>query len=118
MGVGRGGLTLRTRSPNRGRVGALSQSERPRHGGWTHVVESPEVPGRFARWGCHISDGFRVCLRARTTDQVRDFYTTATALGATSDGDPGFRPEYSNRYHAAFIRDPDVNGTEVVTFVE
>ena len=64
-----------------------------------------------------VSDGFHVCLRARTTDQVNAFHTIATGLGAESDGDPGLRPEYSNNYYAAFIRDRDGNRIEVVTFV-
>jgi catechol 2,3-dioxygenase-like lactoylglutathione lyase family enzyme len=64
-----------------------------------------------------ISDGFHVCLRARTADQVRDFHARAVVLGAQSDGEPGFRLEYSGSYYAAFIRDRDGNRIEVVTFV-
>lgn len=48
---------------------------------------------------------------------MRDFHTRAVALGAQSDGEPGFRPEYSVSYYAAFIRDRDGNRIEVVTFV-
>lgn len=33
------------------------------------------------------------------------------------DGAPGLRPEYNQRYYAAFIRDPDGNRIEAVTFV-
>ena len=63
------------------------------------------------------SDGFHVCLRASTTGQVQEFHRLATTLGAQSDGEPGLRPEYSDRYYAAFIRDRDGNRIEVVTFV-
>ena len=48
---------------------------------------------------------------------MRDFHTRAVALGAQSDGEPGFRPEYSESYYAAFILDKDGNRIEVVTFV-
>ena len=37
-------------------------------------------------------------------------------LGAP-DGAPGMRPEYNAAYYAAFIRDPDGNRIEAVTFV-
>lgn len=62
--------------------------------------------------------GHHVCLRARTPAQVDAFYRTALAGGATSDGEPGLRPEYNDAYYAAFIRDPDGNRIEVVTFIE
>lgn len=64
-----------------------------------------------------VSDGFHVCLRARTTDEVKEFHRLATSLGAQSDGEPGHRPEYFDGYYAAFIRDKDNNRIEVVTFV-
>ena len=47
---------------------------------------------------------------------VDEFHSRALALGASSDGQPGFRPEYHERYYAAFIIDPDGNRVEVVTF--
>jgi catechol 2,3-dioxygenase-like lactoylglutathione lyase family enzyme len=65
-----------------------------------------------------ISDGFHVCLRALSIQQVEDFFNTAVALGAKSDGAPGYRAEYSNSYFAAFVIDPDGNKIEVVTFVD
>ena len=41
----------------------------------------------------------------------------ALAGGGMSDGVPGLRPDYNERYYAAFIRDPDGNRIEAVTFV-
>ena len=38
--------------------------------------------------------------------------------GGTSDGAPGLRPQHGDGYYAAFIRDPDGNRIEAVTFVE
>ncbi len=61
--------------------------------------------------------GAHVCLRARTSDAVDAFYKAAIDAGGTDDGPPGLRPEYSDRYYAAFIRDPDGNRIEVVTFL-
>jgi catechol 2,3-dioxygenase-like lactoylglutathione lyase family enzyme len=62
--------------------------------------------------------GVHVCLRAMSREAVDAFHAAALAAGGTSDGAPGFRPEYNASYYAAFIRDPDGNRIEAVTFVE
>ena len=61
--------------------------------------------------------GVHICLRALSTDVVDAFHTAALACGGTSDGAPGPRAEYNYRYYAAFVRDPDGNRIEAVTFV-
>ena len=61
--------------------------------------------------------GTHICLRARTTDAVDVFHETAIDAGGSDDGPPGMRREYNDRYYAAFIRDPDGNRIEVVTFL-
>lgn len=98
--------------------------------GFKKLIEMPVTVG-FGRkhpefWLNHrpemnergLDEGFHVCLRARTIDAVQAFHEAATAAGAESDGAPGPRPQYSDRYYAAFIRDRDGNRIEVVTFVE
>jgi catechol 2,3-dioxygenase-like lactoylglutathione lyase family enzyme len=62
--------------------------------------------------------GAHVCLRARTTEMVDAFHAAALAAGGTSDGAPGLRPQHGEGYYAAFIRDPDGNRVEAVTFLE
>ena len=62
--------------------------------------------------------GMHVCLRARGKYVVDTFYATALRDGATSETPPGLRPEYNDRYYAAFIRDADCNRVEVVTFLD
>jgi len=61
--------------------------------------------------------GAHVCVRARSAEAVDAFYRAALDAGATSDGPPGPRPEYWPGYYAAFIRDPDGNRIETVTFL-
>jgi catechol 2,3-dioxygenase-like lactoylglutathione lyase family enzyme len=61
--------------------------------------------------------GAHVCLRARTTGIVDAFHAAALAAGGECDGAPGLRPQHGNGYYAAFIRDPDGNRIEAVTFV-
>ena len=63
-----------------------------------------------------ISDGFHVCLRTSSTESVVAFYQAAIENGGSSDGEPGYRMEYTHNYYAAFVQDSDGNKIEVVTF--
>ena len=65
-----------------------------------------------------VSSGSHICFRARTIDMVNAFHAAAITAGGTSDGAPGLRPQHGGGYYAAFIRDPDGNRIEAVTFVE
>ena len=61
--------------------------------------------------------GAHVCLRARSTEEVDAFHAAALAQGGISDGAPGLRPhDGEGGYYAAYIRDPDGNRIEAVTF--
>ncbi len=62
--------------------------------------------------------GAHVCFRSRSTEMVDAFHAAALAAGGSSDGAPGLRPhDGEGGYYAAFIRDPDGNRIEAVTFV-
>ena len=61
--------------------------------------------------------GVHICLRATDTRAVEDFHAAALNAGGTSDGAPGLRTEYHSSYYAAFVRDPDGNRIEAVTFL-
>ena len=63
-----------------------------------------------------ISDGFHVCLRARSVEIVRSFCEAVLELDGEIDDEPGYREEYTHNYYAAFVTDPDGNRIEVVTF--
>jgi catechol 2,3-dioxygenase-like lactoylglutathione lyase family enzyme len=62
--------------------------------------------------------GLHIGLRAPDTGAVDAFHAAALAAGARSDGAPGKRPQYSDHYYAAFIRDFDGNRIEAVTFLK
>jgi catechol 2,3-dioxygenase-like lactoylglutathione lyase family enzyme len=64
------------------------------------------------------NSGAHVCFRARSTDLVVAFHAAALAAGGADDGAPGLRPQHGEGYYAAFIRDPDGNRIEAVTFVK
>jgi catechol 2,3-dioxygenase-like lactoylglutathione lyase family enzyme len=61
--------------------------------------------------------GVHICLRAPDSAAVDAFYAAALKFGGASDGAPGLRKEYYSDYYAAFIRDPDGNRIEAVTFL-
>jgi catechol 2,3-dioxygenase-like lactoylglutathione lyase family enzyme len=61
--------------------------------------------------------GVHICLRASDAAAVDAFHAAALAGGGTSDGAPGLRQKYHDNYYAAFIRDPDGNRIEAVTFL-
>ncbi len=61
--------------------------------------------------------GVHICLRAPDAAAVDAFHAAALKAGGTSDGAAGLRPEYHASYYAAFIRDPDGNRIEAVTFL-
>jgi catechol 2,3-dioxygenase-like lactoylglutathione lyase family enzyme len=47
---------------------------------------------------------------------VRRFHQTAIENGGTDEGEPGLRPHYNAHYYGAFVRDPDGNKIEAVTY--
>ncbi|MFL6806741.1 MAG: VOC family protein [Xanthobacteraceae bacterium] len=62
--------------------------------------------------------GVHLALRARGADVVDAFHRAALAAGGACDGPPGLRPGDSDGYYAAFVRDPDGNRIEAVTFLD
>jgi catechol 2,3-dioxygenase-like lactoylglutathione lyase family enzyme len=70
----------------------------------------PGMPSVASESGCHI------CLRAKSESEIDAFHGAALSAGGESDGAPSLRPHDRVRYYAAFIRDPDGNRIEAVTF--
>jgi catechol 2,3-dioxygenase-like lactoylglutathione lyase family enzyme len=61
--------------------------------------------------------GFHLALQASDRPAVDAFYMAAMENGATDDGPPGLRPQYTETYYAAFVIDPDGYKIEAVTYV-
>jgi len=76
---------------------------------WVNLRD--DAAARDAREGAHVA------LRAASPAAVDEFHAAALAAGGVSDGAPGLRPAHEEGYYAAFIRDPDGNRIEAVTFV-
>jgi len=60
--------------------------------------------------------GGHIALRAASEEAVRAFHAAALAAGGASDGEPGPRQAALTTYFGAFIRDPDGNKLEAVSF--
>ena len=55
-----------------------------------------------------------VAFRAVNREGVDRFYAEGLKAGGRDNGKPGMRTDYSPRYYAAFLIDPDGNNVEAV----
>ncbi len=63
-----------------------------------------------------VGNGVHIAFAAEKRAMVDEFHRVALANGGTDAGAPGLRPEYDDHYYGAFVRDPDGNKVEAVTF--
>jgi catechol 2,3-dioxygenase-like lactoylglutathione lyase family enzyme len=61
-----------------------------------------------------VTTGAHIAFRAPDEAAVNRWHEAALAGGGADNGPPGLRPEYSGRYYAAFVLDPDGNNVEAV----
>ena len=61
-----------------------------------------------------VTTGAHIAFPAPDEVSVERWYAQAIRNGGTDNGAPGLRPEYSGRYYAAFLLDPDGNNVEAV----
>ena len=61
-------------------------------------------------------NGVHVAFEVEHRAAVDRFFAVALSHGGSGDGPPGLRPEYDAHYYAAFVRDPDGNKIEALTF--
>jgi catechol 2,3-dioxygenase-like lactoylglutathione lyase family enzyme len=61
-----------------------------------------------------VTTGAHIAFVASDDGAVQRWHEAALRNGATDNGAPGLRPEYSGRYYAAFVLDPDGNNVEAV----
>jgi predicted lactoylglutathione lyase len=57
-----------------------------------------------------------IAFKAKTKDQVKEFYKVAMENGAKDNGKPGPRKIYTPTYYAAFIVDFDNNNIEACLY--
>lgn len=74
-------------------------------------------PGAPALWLYESKDatgGTHVAFAARDRAAVTAFHAAGLKAGATDNGAPGLRADYSPTYYASFLLDPDGNNVEAV----
>jgi catechol 2,3-dioxygenase-like lactoylglutathione lyase family enzyme len=66
---------------------------------WLLVSKKPVKPD--------MESGLHFCFQAKNRAAVDAFHAAALKAGATDNGKPGVRADYSSKYYAAFVVDPD-----------
>ena len=61
-----------------------------------------------------VTTGAHIAFPAGDAGSVERWHAAAVRNGGTDIGPPGLRPEYTGRYYAAFVLDPDGNNVEAV----
>lgn len=92
----------------------MKEDEISAHYGSGHLIFSIIVPidGKPAS----IGNGSHIAFDAEDRSMVDSFHRAALAHGGSEDGAPGIRRDYDAHYYGAFVRDPDGNKIEAVTF--
>jgi catechol 2,3-dioxygenase-like lactoylglutathione lyase family enzyme len=80
--------------------------------GTFHFSIQVPVDGKAAT----VGNGSHIAFAVENREMVDRFHTVALANGGVSDGNPGLRPHYDANYYGAFVRDPDGNKLEAVTY--
>jgi len=101
-----------------GAIGYAKLEVRPATVGFGKTYPEFWINLRAAMAPVAADSGAHVGLRVRTADLVDAFHAAALAAGGTCDGAPGLRPQHGDGYYAGFIRDPDGNRVEAVTFLK
>ena len=101
-----------------GAIGYAKLEVRPATVGFGKTYPEFWINLRAAMVPVGADSGAHVGLRVRSADLVDAFHAAALAAGGTCDGAPGLRPQHGEGYYAGFIRDPDGNRVEAVTFLK
>ena len=59
-------------------------------------------------------NGAMVAFQATSASQVDQCYEAGMSNGGVDEGKPGPRPQYSQGYYGAYLRDPDGNKVHIV----
>ena len=63
-----------------------------------------------------VGNGTHVAFLASSREVVRSFHAAALAAGGSDEGAPGLRPQYTEHYYGAYVRDPDGNKLQAVCY--
>src|SRR3546814_11552422 len=80
--------------------------------GFPHVVIRRPADGRPFQRG----NGYHVAFLAPDEETVQRFHAAALDNGGSDEGGPGLRRFYAPDYYGAYLRDPDGNKLQAVTY--
>ncbi|MBK5073022.1 VOC family protein [Budviciaceae bacterium CWB-B4] len=63
-------------------------------------------------------NGVMAAFNAPDIHTIDRLHAVALANGGTSEGAPGFRPQYGEGFYSAYVRDPDGNKLAFVYYVK
>jgi len=75
-----------------------------------------DAPGLWLHASKEPVKGVHVCFSAPSRKAVEHFHQEGLRAGGKDNGKPGVRTDYSPKYYAAFLIDPDGNNVEAVCF--
>jgi catechol 2,3-dioxygenase-like lactoylglutathione lyase family enzyme len=82
--------------------------------GATEVALGPEGSEDLVLREGEPAAAVHVAFAAHDQGTVDAFHAAALEAGGTDNGEPGRRPDYHERYYAAYVLDPDGNNVEAV----
>ena len=93
---------------------AMSTNDQSADFGVGELVFSIETPtdGNPAT----VGNGVHIAFAASSRGMVDEFHRLALACGGSDAGPPGIRQHYDAHYYGSFVRDPDGNKIEAVTY--
>lgn len=93
-----------------GSIGAGRFLETEQFIAWTTAPEQPglSITKPFDGQPATVGNGVMIAIMLDSTEAVAAFYNKAISLGATDEGEPGFRGEMKG-FYAGYFRDLDGN---------
>lgn len=64
----------------------------------------------------NVGNGVMTAFQFEEPNQVDRLYKLALQCGGSSEGEPGYRPQYAEGFYAAYVRDPDGNKLAFVVY--
>lgn len=63
-----------------------------------------------------VGNGSMTAFLVENAAKIDRLYDIAMREGGSTEGEPGFRPQYGEKFYAAYVRDPDGNKLAFVCY--
>jgi len=64
----------------------------------------------------NVGNGSMTAFQCQNNELIDEIFELAMAHGGSSEGAPGYRPQYGEGFYAAYVRDPDGNKLAFVVY--